>query len=122
MIELGEVTPVPQTPNYVAGITALRSQALTVIECRHALGIDPIDFPTDVQAAVVSVGGHAYALVVDQIEDISTAISQSDEVAGGFGDNWSRVSRGLVETSIGPALLIDLEALLSPSEDLANAA
>ncbi|MEM8725176.1 MAG: chemotaxis protein CheW, partial [Pseudomonadota bacterium] len=26
VIELGEVTPVPRTPDYIAGITAMRSQ------------------------------------------------------------------------------------------------
>jgi len=114
VIELGSVTPVPGTPDYLAGITALRSQALTVIDTRYALGIEAEQYPTDTRAAVVKSGGHSYALMVDEVEDITTAIAETGEIVGGFGDEWSRVSKGVVETAIGPALLVDLGALLSP--------
>ena len=39
VIELGTVTPVPRAPDFITGITALRSQSLTVIDCRRALGL-----------------------------------------------------------------------------------
>ncbi len=116
VIELGTITPIPRTPDYIAGITALRSQALTVIDCRLALGLAQHDWPTDHRAAVVSEGGHAYALMVDGIEDITTAIGEQGQVPGGFGAEWSRVATGMIETHIGPALLIDLAALLAGPE------
>ncbi len=122
VIELGHVTPVPRTPDYIAGITALRSQALTVVDCRRAIGVDPAEFESDTRAAVVKIGGHSYALVVDAIEDISTAVIEPGEVLGGFGEEWSRVSAGMVETEAGPALLIDLEALIAGPESIADAA
>jgi purine-binding chemotaxis protein CheW len=119
VIELGTITPIPRTPDYIAGITALRSQALTVIDCRLAIGLGAEDWPTDHRAAVVSEGGHAYALMVDGIEDITTAIGDAGQVPGGFGPEWSRVATGMIETQIGPALLIDLAALLA-GPDLAR--
>ncbi len=122
VIELGTITPVPRTPDFIAGITALRSQALTVIDCRKALGLDPSDYPTDTRAAAISIDGHSYALMVDHIEDITTAVAEPGDVVGGFGENWSRVATGMVETSNGPALLIDLAILISGPEAQANAA
>lgn len=113
VIELGAVTPIPRTPDYIAGTTALRSQALTVIDCRLALGLANHDWPTDHRAAVVADGGYAYALLVDVIEDITTAFGEPGQVTGGFGAEWSSVAIGMVETMIGPALLIDLPALLA---------
>ncbi len=117
VIEIGAVTPIPRTPAYIAGITALRSQALTVIDCRRALGLGSglaaDDWPTDHRAAVIAEGGHAYALMVDRIEDITTAIGEAGQVPGGFGAEWSRVAVGMIETMAGPALLIDLTALLA---------
>lgn len=113
VIELGEVTPVPRTPDHITGITALRSQTLTVIDCRRAIGSEAIDWATDQRAAAVSVGGYSYALIVDAIEDVTTGISEPQKVPGGFGSEWSRISNGMVETGIGPALLIDLEALIA---------
>lgn len=120
VIEIGTITPIPRTPSYIAGITALRSQALTVIDCRRAIGfaggLESGEWPTDHRAAVVSEGGHAYALMVDSIEDITTAVSEAGQVPGGFGPEWSRIAIGMVETMAGPALLIDLAALLAGPE------
>lgn len=118
VIELGAITPVPRTPAYVAGITALRSQALTVIDCRIALGFAATEWATDERAAVVAVGGHSYALMIDAIEDITTSIGAAEQVSGGFGPEWARVAKGMIETSNGPALLIDLATLIAgPEED-----
>lgn len=117
VIELGAMTPIPRTPEYIAGITALRSQALTVIDCRRALGLHGeaagLCWPTDHRAAVVAEGGHSYALMVDAIEDITTAVGEPGQIPGGFGTEWSRVATGMIETMVGPALLIDLSALLA---------
>ncbi len=113
VIEIGTITPIPRAPVWIAGITALRSQALTVIDCRRAIGIGDAEWPTDHRAAVVTEGGHSYALLVDAIEDITTAASEAGQVPGGFGPEWSRVATGMVETMAGPALLVDLAALLA---------
>jgi purine-binding chemotaxis protein CheW len=113
VIELGAVTPVPRAPAWIAGITALRSQALTVIDCRRALGLGSAEWPTDHRAAAVAHGGHAYALMVDLVEDITTAAGAPGQVPGGFGAEWSRVATGMIETMAGPALLIDIAALLA---------
>lgn len=122
VIEIGLVTPVPRTPDFIAGITALRSQALTVIDCRRALGFDPTQWSKDHRAVVVSIGGHSYALMIDSIEDISTGVAEPGQIPGGFGPEWSRCSSGMIETRAGPALLIDLEALIAGPEPLGAAA
>ncbi len=122
VIEIGAITPVPRTPDFIAGITAMRSQTLTVIDARLAIGFDPSTFPIDHRAIVATNQGDAYAIRVDVIEDICTAVSDPETVPGGFGEGWSRVSTGLVETRVGPALLLDLEALLCPREPFGAAA
>ena len=122
VIEMGAITPVPRSPDFIAGITALRSQALTVIDCRLALGFANLHWSTDHRAAVVAVGGHSYALIVDAIEDIATGQSAPQSVPGGFGKEWSRAASGMIETAIGPALLIDLPALIAGPETIATAA
>ncbi|MCL9999807.1 MAG: chemotaxis protein CheW [Erythrobacter sp.] len=120
VIETGAITPIPRSPAWIAGITALRSQALTVIDCRRAIGLSANsaggEWPTDHRAAVITEGGHSYALLVDGIEDITTAAGEAGQVPGGFGAEWSRVALGMIETMAGPALLIDLPALLAGPE------
>lgn len=116
VIEIGTVTPIPRAPAWIAGITALRSQALTVIDCRSALGLGGDTWATDHRAVVVAEGGHSYALMVDSIEDITTAVGEAGQVPGGFGAEWSRVATGMIETLAGPALMLDLAALLAGPE------
>lgn len=119
VIEIGTITPVPRSPGFITGITALRSQTLTVIDCRLALGFSDLSWTTDHRAVVVGHEGHPFALMVDGIEDITTAASEPGQVPGGFGPEWSRVASGMIETMIGPALLIDLAALIA-GPDLAR--
>ena len=122
VIELGETTPVPGAPRYIVGLTALRSQALTVIDCRRSIGVDSEEFATDVRAPVIAVNGFSYALLVDHVEDVTESAGEPGEVLGGFGEEWARVSTGMVETTSGPALMIDAERLIEEPMRHRNAA
>ncbi len=113
VVELGTITPVPGAPPAIIGLTALRSKALTVVDCRIAIGEATDGHPTDVRAAVVDIGGHSYALLVDRVEDIAATTSEVDTVLGGFGDQWVNIAHGMVETAEGPVLLLDLAKLIA---------
>ena len=66
VIELAEVTPVPRAAAHVAGLAALRSRPLTLIDCRLSLdaGREPTD-PRTCRAVVVEHEGHLYGLLVE---------------------------------------------------------
>lgn len=122
VIEIGTITPIPRTPDFISGLTAMRSQALTVLDCRTAIGFDASEFALDHRAIVANHHGDAYALRVDVIEDIGTALSEPGSVPGGFGSQWANVSTGLVETQVGPTLLLDLAALIDGKAAIGEAA
>ena len=115
VIELEEVYPIPRAPDFVTGLSAMRSQSLTVIDCRRALGLES-GAETGERAPVVEVDGHLYALLVDAVDDVTEAQSEITPVAGGFGKGWQGVARGMVETESGPALLIDVRCLIEGPE------
>ncbi|MXO57833.1 chemotaxis protein CheW [Altererythrobacter gangjinensis] len=112
VIELDQIYPVPQAPAHVTGLTAMRSQSLTVIDCHRALQQSG-DASHGERSPVVEIGGHLYALQVDLVDDVIPAQSEIMPIKGGFGENWQRVARGMVETDRGPALLIDIKALVA---------
>lgn len=112
VIEIEKVLPVPRAPAFIAGLTAMRSRSLTVVDCRKSLGL-PAETPPDSRAAVVEVDGHLYALQVDTVLDVIEATSEPAPVTGGFGTAWERVTLGMVETAEGPALLIDIEQMIA---------
>ena len=117
VIELEEITPIPGTPPHIAGLTALRSQALTVIDTRVALDFDPMEDMIGRRAAVVEHEGHPYALVLDEAYDVGTPLTEPCEVPGGFGAGWCRAATGMVETGEGPTLTLALDRLIDPSID-----
>lgn len=117
IIEAGVIAPVPRAPKHVVGITALRSQAMTVIDCRVAIAEDPSAHPCDNHLAVVEVEGHSYALQVDKIDDIATAHSEPAPVPGGAGEHWNRVCQAMAETDRGPVLLIDVAQVVAGAEE-----
>ena len=93
VIEIAEITPIPGAPSFIRGLTALRSQALTVIDCPVALGLEPGETPAQQRAAVVDIEGHLYALLVDAAYDVGEARSEPIEVPGGFGPGWQAAAR-----------------------------
>lgn len=112
VIEIDAVTPIPGTPTFIIGLSALRSQALTVVDCRVSLGFPPSERVVGSRAAVIEHEGHRYALLVDEAFDVAEAESAPMQVPGGFGEGWANAARGMVETESGPALLVDVEQLL----------
>lgn len=113
IVELTEIAPVPRAPDFVAGLTGLRSRALTVIDSRKALALPGTPDPPDVRAPVVEVGGHAYALLVDRVDDVVAAEGGPTPPPATLGPAWARVACGMIETAAGPAVLIDVAALVA---------
>jgi len=114
VVELDALTMVPRAPDFVLGLSALRSITLTVIDAAAAIGLAQARRPeAGVRAAIVDHDGHRYALVVDEIDDVAERVSDPIPVPGEAGPGWQRASEGLIETARGPALLLSLDVLLS---------
>lgn len=114
LIELEMLTPVPCAPPHVAGLSALRSRVLTVIDGQCALGLgQATNRETGAPAAVVVHDGHAYALLLDSIKGVAEARSDPQPARARMGADWTRMSHGVVETDEGPLLLIDVVALIA---------
>ncbi len=114
VVELETLTPVPRAPQHVAGLSALRSRVLTVIDCMRSLELGDTDCSDGIrEAAVIELDGHHYALIVDQVEDVVEALSEPAAVRAAMEPGWDRVAQGMVETEEGPLLLIDVTALIA---------
>lgn len=117
VVELDTLIPVPRAAPHVAGLSALRSRVLTVIDCLRSLELGVSDCSGGIrEAAVVELDGHHYALIVDVVEDVVESISEPSPVRAAMEAGWERVSQGMVETEEGPLLLIDIAALVAGAE------
>ena len=123
VVELDTLIPVPRAAPHVAGLSALRSRVLTVIDTFRSLDLGDSDCSDGIrEAAVVEYDGHHYALIVDTVEDVVEAMSDPSPIRAAMGEGWERVSLGMVETEEGPLLLVDVAALIAGTPPEARAA
>ena len=112
VVEIEALTPVPRAAAHVAGLAALRSRVLTVIDCRASL--EPGQSSEDSRdAVVVVVDGHPYALLVDGVEDVVEASGDARPVRTALRGGWPRVAKNTVDAGGDLLLLLDLHALIA---------
>jgi purine-binding chemotaxis protein CheW len=111
IIRLGEVTPVPGSPAHIAGLCAVRSAVLTVVDVARAAG-QPACADAD-HAAIVTHDGHRYALRIDAIRDIETIGNRPVANGASIGKGWHAVAPSRIETTKGVALLLSIDALVA---------
>lgn len=119
VVELEGLTPVPGVAAHVAGLSALRSRVLTVIDSRAALGLAPAPVSQTAEAIVVPSGGHTYALLVEAIEDVVESTSPPTAFQAPPGPGWDRVATGMIEAGGDLLLLADPHLLIAGPQALA---
>lgn len=113
VVELEGLTPVPRSADHVAGLSALRSRVLTVIDSFASLELGHAAPETLREAIVVEMDGHPYALAVDAVDDVLESDGQVRAVRTSLGGGWRRVARGMVEAEGDLLLLVDPHALIA---------
>jgi len=112
VVELEGLTPAPRALPHVAGLSALRSRVLTVIDGLAALEAGRSDGAIR-DAIVVPSGGHTYALLVDEVEDVIEADGPPVTAKARLGAGWDRVSLGMIEAENELFLLVDPHQLIA---------
>lgn len=112
VVELEGVTPVPRAAPHVAGLSALRSRVLTVIDGLAALEAGRSGEACR-DAIVIPSGGHTYALMVEEVEDVIEAAAPPHPLNAPLGAGWDRVAIGTVEAEGELFLLVDPHLLIA---------
>jgi purine-binding chemotaxis protein CheW len=111
VVEIEAVTPAPGAAPHVVGVAALRSRVVTVIDGAASLREGGVTQVRD--AAVAVVDGHAYALLVDSVEDVVAADGDPRPLPGSVGGDWSRIASAAVAAEGDLLLLVDIPALIA---------
>ena len=111
VVELEAITPVPRSPEHIAGLAALRSRAMTVVDCRGSLEL-PAAEAGALLAVVVELEEFLYALLVDAVEEVVPFDGEPSEIRADLLPGWARAALGMVETTAGPALVLDPAKLI----------
>ena len=121
VVELEGLTPVPGAPPHIAGLSALRSRVLTVIDSRASLCLPASGDASTGEAIVDPSGGHTYALLVEQIEDVFEASGEPEPVQVHPGPGWERIAKGMIDAEGDLLLLADPHSLIAGPPALAAA-
>jgi purine-binding chemotaxis protein CheW len=113
VVELEALASVPRAPAHVAGLAALRSRVLTVIDSHAALGIGAIARGPLMPAIIASVDGHLYGLLVDSIDDVAALAAPAAPIRGRIAAGWSHAAPLGVEHDGALLLLLDPAALVA---------
>lgn len=113
VVELEGITPAPRAAPHVAGLAGLRSRVLTVIDGIASLGFGRAPARDLPEAIVVPSGGHPYALLVDDVEDVVEASAPPVPIAAPVGPGWDRVAVAMVDAEGDLLLLVDPHRIIA---------
>ncbi len=120
IILMGEITRVPQTPDYIKGLINLRSTVIPIVDLRLRFQLTAQDWTDDTRIMVVNVAGKTIGIIVDAVSEV-LRISQ-DEIApppptvAGLGREYLT---GLVRLEKRLLILLDIDKILGDEETAA---
>lgn len=112
VVRLTDISPVPGLGARVAGLSALRSRVLTVIDVTALLYGTPAPAEKRELAIISDIGGHSYALMVDEVSDICRAPGGTLPLRGQLDSVWKPYARAVVEHEGLPWLLVSPSGFL----------
>ena len=113
VVPVGDAIAVPGAPPHVAGLFALRSRVLTLIDPHVVLGLPPSVIERGQRVIVIEIGGHGYALLADQIEDVCFIDSGEEPAKGRLAEGWARLADTVVEHEGATLLVVDPARLVT---------
>ncbi len=113
VVEIEGIAAVPRAAPHVAGLAALRSRVLTVIDCRQSLELGRSCAEGVCEAVVVPCDGHPYALLVDAVEDVLEFTGETQPIRTSLASGWRRIATGMVDADGDLLLLVDPHALIA---------
>lgn len=105
VVEIDRIDRVPLVADHVAGLFALRSRVMTVIDSRASVDLGSFSWEGTAEAVIVNCGGHGYAILLENVDDVvevTTPVTPSRAV---MSAGWARASLGTIEV-YGEALLV----------------
>jgi purine-binding chemotaxis protein CheW len=119
VVTIGDVVTVPKSDPLVAGLIALRSRVLTLIDCQYAVSAKPSQTGSGMLAVIANISGHPYALKVEAVRDVVSADADAIKPASRLDPRWARIAHEVVEFENRMIIILSPEMLLVPQTALA---
>lgn len=108
-----DVTPLPRTPESVAGLVSLRGQIAMAIDLRARFGFDAETYVSNASNVVIERDDSLYTLLVDEIGDIVDVDPERlGPVPKTFDSAERELGEAVLERDSGWTLILDIERIL----------
>ena len=117
-----DVTPIPNTPNYVLGVINLRGTVVPIIDLRKRFDLESIEFGATTVVIVVKIqddgaengGERTMGIVVDAVSEVYNIAKHQMRPAPDFGSAISTDSvKGLATMDDKMVILLDIDHLIN---------
>ena len=110
MIQLKQITPVPDAPDYLLGTTNLRGEVLAVFDVRDFFDVPRTDPNTRLAGLVLGESRTEFALVVDQVEGVATfRTTDFFDATGAISSSGREWVKGISQSAM---VLLDAKTML----------
>jgi purine-binding chemotaxis protein CheW len=97
VVRVQDFIPVPRVEPLVAGIFALRSRVLTLIDTQYAITGKKQAVSENALAIIAEIGGFHFGLLVDAVHDVVTIFPDQYETGIKPGASWANFTQSLVK-------------------------
>lgn len=113
IILLGEITQIPQVPDYIEGLINLRGSVIPIIDLRKRFGLKIGAYTEDTRIIVVNIRTKTIGVIVDAVTQvIRISSSQIDPTPPTVAAMGKEHIRGLAKLEDRLLILLDLEKIL----------
>ncbi|WP_101697646.1 chemotaxis protein CheW [Clostridium minihomine] len=118
IVRIQNITLMPKLPPYVKGVINLRGKIVPLIDLRLKLSKPALEYNDQTSIVVTQVDDAVIGLIVDSVDDV-TDISAADvnETPSLGREKNNDFVTGIVTLAKGPALLLNLNKILTENED-----
>lgn len=110
---VGQLTPVPNAPPFVDGVTSVRGKVIPAVSLRARFGFERRPHDLRSRLVIVRAGGRSVGLIVDNAREFAAIPSDAIQPPpDGLADLSSKYLRGLAHLGDRLVLVLDVTELL----------
>lgn len=117
IIAIKDITPIPQTPDFVAGMVNVRGKVVPIISLRKKFDLPPKEYDRNTCIAIVYIQGNEMGVIVDAVYEVADIQSSSKEDTPQFGSGVkTEFIEAIAKDQKGIKILLDIEKVLTSEE------
>jgi purine-binding chemotaxis protein CheW len=113
VVNVGDVVQVPRCDPVIAGLFALRSRVLTLVDCQYRITHNRNAAVKGSLAAIATISGHSFGLLVDKVFDVTTVADDAAQPAVKLNPEWASIVSQLLMVDDRMVMVIDAERLVA---------